>query len=80
VIGFYRTTTETVLVRFDDGGCRQFVLGELELAKGNDQTLLREITERMQDTGDGFAVVMPVSLWADAHVWSAAERAAVTLY
>ncbi len=42
---------------------------------GNDQTLLAELTERVNDSRDGFTVVMPVSEWADACLWPAAETA-----
>ena len=41
----------------------------------NDQTLLAELTERVNDSRDGFTVVMPVSEWADACLWPAAEGA-----
>ena len=39
---------------------------------GNDQTLL---AERVNDSRDGFTVVMPVSEWADACLWPASEAA-----
>ena len=41
----------------------------------NDQTLLAELTERVNDSRDGFTVVMPVSEWADACLWPALEGA-----
>jgi hypothetical protein len=37
---------------------------------GSDQTLL---AERVNDSRDGFTVVMPVSEWADARLWPASE-------
>jgi hypothetical protein len=40
---------------------------------GRDQTLLAELTERVNDSRDGFTVVMPVSEWADACLWPASE-------
>jgi hypothetical protein len=42
----------------------------------NDHTLLREITERVNDSRDGFTIVMTVSEWIDAQLWPASERAA----
>lgn len=38
---------------------------------GSDQTLLAELTERVNDSRDGFTVVMPVSEWLDACLWPA---------
>jgi hypothetical protein len=75
VIGFYRADTAMgAAVSFDDGACRTFVLSDLRLAPGNDQTLLREITERMKEARDeGFNIVMPVGEWIDAQLWPAAE-------
>jgi len=43
---------------------------------GNDQALLHALTERMQDSSDGFTVVMPVSEWIGARLWPASQRAA----
>jgi hypothetical protein len=40
---------------------------------GRDQTLLAELTERVNDSTDGFTVVMPISEWADACLWPASE-------
>ena len=40
---------------------------------GSDQTLLAELTERVNDSRDGFTVVMPVNEWADARLWPASE-------
>jgi hypothetical protein len=77
VIGFYRTSTEMALVQFDDGESRKIALSMLKRATTDEQTLLQEITERVQDSSDGFHVVMPVSQWIDAHMWPAPERAAV---
>jgi hypothetical protein len=37
--------------------------------------LLAELTERVNDSRDGFTVVMPVSEWADACLWPALEGA-----
>jgi hypothetical protein len=47
-----------------------------EARAGNDQTLPAELTERLNDSKDGFTVVMPVSEWADAHLWPAPEGGA----
>jgi hypothetical protein len=43
---------------------------------GNDETLFAELTERVNDSRDGFTVVMPVSEWADACLWPPSEGAA----
>jgi hypothetical protein len=40
---------------------------------GSDQSLLAELTERVNDSRDGFTVVMPISEWADACLWPASE-------
>jgi len=40
---------------------------------GTDQSLLAELTERVNDSRDGFTVVMPVSEWLDACLWPAGE-------
>jgi hypothetical protein len=37
--------------------------------------LLAELTERVNDSRDGFTVVMPVSEWADACLWPALKGA-----
>jgi hypothetical protein len=41
---------------------------------GDDHTLLAELTERVNDSRDGFTVVMPVGEWIDAQLWPASER------
>jgi hypothetical protein len=70
-----RRDPEMALVQLDSGGRSKFLLGELQPATNNDQTLLQEISERLRDRSGCLTVDMPVGDVVDAQIWPASHLA-----